>query len=81
MEAWEFAISTYMHETKIGDVSLRRSIHDYPSASNFLYNQIAKWAKEDATYEEYCYVYDLAAKNSCQEMMAYTLGKALEDLE
>ena len=65
MEAWEFAISTYMHETKIGDVRLRRGIHDYPSASNFLFNQIAKWAKEDATYEEYCYVYDLAAKNNC----------------
>jgi len=81
MEAWEFALSTYMHETKIGDVRLRRGLLGYPVAENFLYKQVAKWAKEKATYEEYCYVYELDAKNSCQQMMAFTLNKAIEDLE
>ena len=83
MEAWEFAISTYMHETKIGDVRLRRGIMGYPSGDNFLYKQVAEWAKSKTgkTYEEYCYVYELGAKNSCQAMMAYTLAKAMEDLK
>ena len=60
---------------------LRRGILDYPATEHFLYNRIRKWAKEKSTYEEFCYVYDLKAANSCQEMMAYTLGRAVEDIE
>ena len=65
MEAWEFAIGTYMHEVKISDVRVRRGMMSYTGSEHFLYKQVAKWAKEQETYEEYCYVYDLKASNSC----------------
>ena len=81
MEAWEFAISTYMHETKIGNKRLRRGILGYPLAENFLYKQIPIWAEQGNTHEDYCFVLELESKNSCQEMMAYTLMKAIDDLE
>ena len=38
MEAWEFMLSTYMHETKISDVRLRRGILSIPMSEGFLYN-------------------------------------------
>ena len=81
MEAWEFAIATYMHETKVEDVRLRRSILSPPASEEFLYKNIANWAKEEDTREEYCLVYELKTENTCQELMAFTLGKAVEDLE
>ena len=81
MEAWEYAMGTYMHETKISDVRVRRTVRTYAASEHFVYKQIAKWAKEQETYAEYCYVYDLNADNSCQEMVAYTFAKAIEDIE
>ena len=54
IEAWEFAISTYMHETKIDDVRVRRGILSEPCTEEFLYKQIAKWSKEQDTKEVYC---------------------------
>ena len=56
MEAWEFMIATYMHETKISDVRLRRGILSIPVSEGFLYNQIGKWAQEDMASHmlEYC---------------------------
>ena len=64
MEAWEFAIGTYMHEVKISNVRLRRGLLAYTGAEHFLYNSVAKWAKEEETYEDYCYVYALDAKTA-----------------
>ena len=81
IEAWEYSLATYMHETKISDLRLRRAILSQPMAEGFLYNEITRWAREMLTTEEYCFVYDLGANNTCQEMMAYTLGKAVEDIE
>ena len=65
MEAWEVSLGTYMHETKIGEVRIRRSLLSTPVADVFLYKQITRWAAEDVTNEEYCYVYELGTKNSC----------------
>jgi hypothetical protein len=31
MEAWEFMIATYMHETTIEEVRLRRGLYSYPA--------------------------------------------------
>ena len=56
MEEWEFMIATYMHETKIADIRLRRNILSYPGTELYLYKQITKWANEQDTYEEYCYI-------------------------
>ena len=81
MEAWEFAIGTYMHETKIDDVRVRRGILNQPTTEEFLYKQVAKWAKEKDAKEVYCQVYELNADNTCQEFMAFTLAKAIEDIE
>ena len=81
VEAWEFMLATYMHETKISDVRLRRGIQSLPESENFLYKQVAKWAAEEETREEYCKVHELKATNTCQELMAFTLAKAIMDLE
>ena len=81
MEAWEYAMGTYMHEYKISDVRIRRTMRTYAATEHFVYKQIAKWAKESETYADYCYMYDLNADNSCQEMVAYTFAKAIEDIE
>ena len=70
-----------MHETKLSDLRLRRAILSQPMAEGFLYKEIKRWAGERSTEEEYCLVYDLDSNNTCQEMMAYTLGKAVEDIE
>ena len=80
-EAWEFAIATYMHETKIDDVRIRRRLLNVPSSEEFVYKEISRWAKESVTRESYCLVYELASDNTCQEFLAYTLAKALEDME
>ena len=80
-EAWEFAIATYMHETKIDDVRIRRGLLNVPSSEEFVYKEISRWAKESVTRESYCLVYELASDNTCQEFLAYTLAKALEDME
>ena len=45
-EAWEFAIATYMHETKIDDVRVRRGLLNIPTSEEFVYGEISKWAKE-----------------------------------
>ena len=81
MEAWEFAIANYMHETKISDSRIRRGIMTYTGTENFLYKSVAKWAAETDTQEVFCHVYELHADNNCQEFMVYTLAKAIEDIE
>ena len=80
-EAWEFAIATYMHETKIDDVRIRRGLLNFPSSEEFVYKEISRWARESVTREPYCLVYELGADNTCQEFVAYTLAKAIQDLE
>ena len=45
-EAWEFAIATYMHETKIDDVRVRRGLLNIPTSEEFVYGEISKWAKK-----------------------------------
>ena len=37
MEAWEFAMTTYMHEYKISDVRIRRTIRSYPATEHFVF--------------------------------------------
>ena len=64
-EAWEFAIATYMHETKIRDLRLRLGLLNIPTSEEFVYKEISRWATEDATKEEYCYVFELNADNTC----------------
>ena len=64
-EAWEFALATYMHETKIDDVRIRRGLLNIPTSEEFVYGEISRWAKEEATKEVYCLVYELNADNTC----------------
>lgn len=46
----------------------------------FLFVQVEEWAKQPQTKQDFCQITELAAENTCQEMMAYTLLKALKDL-
>ena len=64
-EAWEFAIATYMHETKIDDVRVRRGLLNIPTSEEFVYRKISKWALETSSNEEYCHVFELGANNTC----------------
>ena len=64
-EAWEFAIATYMHETKIDDVRVRRGLLNIPTSEEFVYRSISKWAIEKSTNQEYRNVFELDANNSC----------------
>jgi len=48
-EAWEFMIATYMHESKIDDIRLRRSIWGIDQAQMFLFIQVDKWAENPKT--------------------------------
>ena len=79
-EAWELMLGTYMFESKIEDIRLRRSISSIADSSMFMYRQISKWSQNPQTKEDFCEVAELDSKNTCQEMMAYTLVKAIEDL-
>lgn len=65
MEAWEFAISTYLHSSKIDNVTMRRGILGQAATEEFIFMQISEWAKEKETYAEWCYIYELDLKNSC----------------
>ena len=65
VEAWEFAIATYMHETKIRDLRLRLGLLNIPTSEEFVYKEISRWATEESTKEEYCYVFELNADNTC----------------
>ena len=42
--------------------------------------QVQKWALS-TVHEDYCYIDQLGGKNSCQELVAYALARAIEDLE
>ena len=43
-EAWEYAIASYMRETKIRDQRLRLGLLNIPTSEEFVYSQISKWA-------------------------------------
>lgn len=64
-EAWEFMIATYMHESKIDDLRLRRSIWGIDQAQMFLFIQIDEWAVNPKTIKDYCKVSELAFENTC----------------
>ena len=74
-------LATYMHETKIDDIRLRRSLTSIGDSQMFMYMQVSKWAESPRTQQDFCHLIDLESKNTCQEMLAYTLVKAIEDLE
>ena len=73
-------LATYMHEAKITDTRLRRSLWAIGDSQMFLFRQVTDWAEQPYAKEEYCQVSELDFKNSCQEMLAFTLVKAIEDL-
>ena len=64
-EAWELMIATYMHESKIDDIRLRRSIWAIDQAQMFLYKQIVEWAENPRTKQDYCSVLELGSENTC----------------
>ena len=80
-EAWEFMIATHLHEAKIEDVRLRKSISSQRYALMFVSRQVAEWANTVDTKQEYCYVKALGGSNSCQQMLAYSLALAVQDIE
>lgn len=53
-DGWEFMLMTYLHETKIEDVRLRRSLTQIDQAQMFLFKEIDEWAKESETRQVYC---------------------------
>lgn len=79
-EAWELMLGTYMFESKIEDIRLRRGLSSIADSSMFMYRQISKWSQTTQTKEDFCEIGELGSKNTCQEMMAFTLVKAVEDL-
>lgn len=46
----------------------------------FLFKQVEEWVTHPQTKHDFCQVTELGPENTCQEMMAYTLLKAVEDL-
>ena len=46
----------------------------------FFFKRVELWANHPQTREEYCLLEDLNLGNTCQEMLAYTLLRAIEDL-
>ena len=64
-EAWEYAIASYMHETKIRDQRLRLGLLNIPTSEEFVYGQISRWANVQDTKEDYCFLFELNADNSC----------------
>jgi len=58
-------IATYMHESKIDDIRLRRSIWAIDQAQMFLYKQIVEWAENPRTKQDYCSVLELGSENTC----------------
>ena len=42
-DAWEFMIATYMHEAKIEDIRLRRSLWSIGDSQMFFYRQVNDW--------------------------------------
>lgn len=46
-EAWEFMVATHMHESKIDDTRLRRSLWSIGDSQLFFYRQVSEWAAVD----------------------------------
>ena len=53
-EAWEFMIATYMHEAKITDTRLRRSLWAIGDSQMFVFRQVSDWVSQPHTKQEYC---------------------------
>lgn len=80
--AWEFEISSYLQETKIESLEVRRTLFNNPQSTVSMYKRFREWSQaEGPVQSELCLLYALDSNNTCQQFMAFTLQKAIEFLE
>lgn len=48
--AWEYHMATYLQETKIDNINVRRCVSSNILIENFLYKEYKDWAQEEAPY-------------------------------
>lgn len=80
--AWEFEISSYLQETKIESIDIRRTLFNNPQSTTSMYKRFRDWSEsEGPIVSELCLVYALDSNNTCEQFMAFTLQKAVEFLQ